>query len=151
MSATISCDLAIVGGGLAGGLIALAVQRRHPQAELRLRLRRNDPPDFHLNRRQRCEMSGVDADWHKHVTMQLSQHVHTLPFSVHQLLQFQAGTPDALRLIAQPLAFTLPFLARTIQAMDQLVPMRIPKPPSRTARTMAVWRELAQRGMKDIA
>lgn len=36
MSATISCDLAIVGGGLAGGLIALAVRQRHPQAELRL-------------------------------------------------------------------------------------------------------------------
>jgi len=36
MSATISCDLAIVGGGLAGGLIARAVHARHPQAELRL-------------------------------------------------------------------------------------------------------------------
>ena len=36
MSATISCDLAIVGGGLAGGLIARAVHARHPSAELRL-------------------------------------------------------------------------------------------------------------------
>jgi lycopene beta-cyclase len=36
MSATISCDLAIVGGGLAGGLIARAVHQRHPQAEIRL-------------------------------------------------------------------------------------------------------------------
>lgn len=36
MSATISCDLAIVGGGLAGGLIALAVQKRHPEIALRL-------------------------------------------------------------------------------------------------------------------
>nr|WP_294813468.1 lycopene beta-cyclase CrtY [uncultured Sphingomonas sp.] len=36
MSATISCDLAIVGGGLAGGLIARAVHARHPAAELRL-------------------------------------------------------------------------------------------------------------------
>jgi lycopene beta-cyclase len=36
MSATISCDLAIVGGGLAGGLIALAVHAGHPQAEIRL-------------------------------------------------------------------------------------------------------------------
>lgn len=122
-----------------------------PQAELRLRLSRNDPPDFHLSRRRRCEMSGVDADWHKAITMQLSQHVHTLPFSVHQLMQFQAGSPGALRLMAQPLVFALPFLARTIHAMDQLIPQRIPKPPSRTARTMAVWRELAQRGMKDIA
>ncbi|MDP5279972.1 lycopene beta-cyclase CrtY [Sphingomonas sp. DG1-23] len=36
MSATISCDLAIVGGGLAGGLIARAVHQRHPAAEIRL-------------------------------------------------------------------------------------------------------------------
>jgi hypothetical protein len=88
---------------------------------LRLRLRRSDPPDFHLSRRQRCELSGVNADWHKAVTMQLSQHVHTLPYSVHQLLHFQAGSPEALRLMAG----------------------RSPRPPSRTARTMAVWREVA--------
>ncbi|AQR74879.1 lycopene beta-cyclase CrtY [Sphingomonas sp. LM7] len=36
MSATISCDLAIVGGGLAGGLIARAVRARHPEADVRL-------------------------------------------------------------------------------------------------------------------
>jgi len=31
-----TCDLAIVGGGLAGGLIALAVQRRHPEMDVRV-------------------------------------------------------------------------------------------------------------------
>jgi lycopene beta-cyclase len=36
MSATISCDLAIVGGGLAGGLIARAVLQKHPHADVRL-------------------------------------------------------------------------------------------------------------------
>jgi hypothetical protein len=122
-----------------------------PQAELRLRLRRNDPPDFHLSRKQRCEMSGVDADWHNAVTMQLSQYVHTLPFSVHQLMQFQAGTPEALRLMALPLVFALPFLARVIHGMELLLPGRILKPPSRTARTMAAWRELAAQGTKGIA
>src|SRR4051812_33079805 len=34
MPATISCDVAIVGGGLAGGLIALALARRHPDLRL---------------------------------------------------------------------------------------------------------------------
>ncbi len=117
-----------------------------PQAELRLRLRRSDPPDFHLTRRERCAMSGVNADWHKSVTLQLSQQVQTLPYSVHQLLQFQAGTPAALRLMSMPLVFSLPFLTRTVQALDLLMPGRLPKPPSRTARTMAVWREVAGHG-----
>lgn len=115
-----------------------------PQAELRLRLRRSDPPDFHLSRRERCAQSGVNADWHKSVNLQLSQHVLTLPYSVHQLLQFQAETPAAVRLMAMPLLFALPFLARTIQAMDLLLPGRLPRPPSRTARTMAVWRGMAE-------
>ena len=118
------------------------------QATLRLRLARNDPPDFHLSRRQRCEMSGVDADWHEAVTMQLSQHVHTLPFSVHQLMNFQAGTPEALRLTAQPLVFALPFLVRVIQALDALLPQRALRPPSRTARTMLAWRALSEQAPK---
>lgn len=116
------------------------------QATLRLRLRRNDPPDFHLGRRQRCELSGVNADWHNALTMLLSQYVHTLPFSIHQLHQFQAGTPEALRLMAQPLVFALPFLARAILGVELLLPGRIPAPPSRTARTMAAWRQVAARG-----
>lgn len=115
-----------------------------PQAELRLRLRRSDPPDFHLGRRQRCALSGVDASWHKAAILQLAQHVLTLPFSVHQLRQFQAGTPEALRLMALPLVFALPFLARVVLAMDLLLPGRIPRPPSRTARTMAYWRAFAE-------
>jgi len=36
MAAVIPCDLAIVGGGLAGGLIALALKRRRPDLDVRL-------------------------------------------------------------------------------------------------------------------
>ncbi|MBA4047119.1 MAG: lycopene cyclase [Sphingomonas sp.] len=36
MAATIKCDLAIVGGGLAGGLIALALAKRRPGLDVRL-------------------------------------------------------------------------------------------------------------------
>ena len=36
MPATISCDLAIVGGGLAGGLLALAIKKQRPDCDVRL-------------------------------------------------------------------------------------------------------------------
>lgn len=36
MPAIIHCDVAIVGGGLAGGLIALALRRKHPALDIRL-------------------------------------------------------------------------------------------------------------------
>jgi hypothetical protein len=120
--------------------------RTELQAALRQRMAKGDPPAFHLSQRQRCALSGVDADWHNAVTMQLSQHVHTLPFSVRELSHLQAGTAEAHRLMALPFVSTLPFLVRVIQAMDRLIPGRAPVPPSRTARTMVLWRTLAERG-----
>ncbi len=36
MASTITCDVAIVGGGLAGGLVALALAARHPALDVRL-------------------------------------------------------------------------------------------------------------------
>ena len=36
MASTIRCDVAIVGGGLAGGLLALALHARHPDLDVRL-------------------------------------------------------------------------------------------------------------------
>jgi lycopene beta-cyclase len=36
MASTITCDVAIVGGGLAGGLLALALRHRHPALDVRL-------------------------------------------------------------------------------------------------------------------
>lgn len=115
------------------------------QAELLRRFARDDPPAFHLSQRQRSDLSGLDADWHHAITLQLSQHVHTLPFSVHQLATFQPGTPDALRLLAQPLVFALPFLARAVHGVVPLLATRPPEPPSRTARTMQAWRAVGQR------
>jgi lycopene beta-cyclase len=36
MAAIITCDVAIVGAGLAGGMIALALKRKHPELDIRL-------------------------------------------------------------------------------------------------------------------
>lgn len=122
----------------------LATRPAAEQAEFRLRLHRSDPPEFHLTRRQRCELSGVNAAWHKAALLQLSQLAQTLPFSVNQLLHFEPGSPEALRLLGQPFVLVLPLLARVTQAATSLMSANAPTPPSRTARTMQAWRELAE-------
>ncbi|RZL90107.1 MAG: hypothetical protein EOP73_29575 [Variovorax sp.] len=114
------------------------------QAELRRRFSRGDPPAFHLNQRQRCTLSGVDADWYGDVMLLLSQYAHTLPFSLHQVFESPAGSPEALRLMAMPLVTALPFLVRVTQAVGLRHPGASPEPPSRTARTMATWRAMAE-------
>lgn len=114
------------------------------QAALRQRMAQGDPPAFHLGQRQRCALSGVNAQWHHAVTLQLSQYAHTLPTSV-LLPDTVPGTRDALRLTALPLLLTLPFLVRITQTVAALIPERAPEPPSRTARTMALWRGFAER------
>ena len=117
------------------------------QAVLRQRLAQGDPPAFHLGQRQRCALSGVSPEWHNAVTMQLSQYTHTLPTSV-LLFDARPGTAEALRLMALPLVLTLPLLVRVTQAVTALAPERAPEPPSRTARTMALWRGFAEPGAK---
>jgi hypothetical protein len=117
------------------------------QAALRQRLAQGDPPAFHLGQRQRCEQSGVDTQWHHAVTMQLAQYAHTLPTAV--LLQgHEPDSAETLRLMALPALLALPFLVRVTQAMATLIPERTPEPPSRTARTMAVWRQFAETGAR---
>lgn len=120
------------------------------QAVLRQRFAQGDAPAFHLGQRQRCALSGVNAQWHNAVTMQLSQYAHTLPTSV-LLVDTVPGSRDALRQTALPLLLTLPFLVRVTQAMAALAPDRAPVPPSRTARTMAMWRSFAEQGVKEAA
>lgn len=115
------------------------------RAELLRRFARDDAPAFHLNQRQRCALSEIDADWYHVITLQLSQHMHTLPFSVHELSALSAGTPDMLGLLTQPLAFALPFLARGVHGVAPLMANRPPEPPSRTARTMHAWGAIGQR------
>lgn len=114
------------------------------RAELLRRFACGEPPAFHLDRRQRCALSGIDSDWHQTATQQLSQHVHTLPFSAHHLMQLEPGSPESLHLLAQPFTVALPCLARAIHAAASFMPVGGPQPPSRTARTIQAWRAVNQ-------
>lgn len=124
----------------------LATLRTELRDELLRRIAKGEPPAFHLSQRQRCVISGVNAPWYGDVTMQLSQYVHTLPSAVRQLDLLAPDAPEALALVAMPLLATLPFLSRCALSMSKLMLGKAPSPPSRTGRTMQLWRAFAEHG-----
>ncbi|CAN5432850.1 hypothetical protein BH11PSE9_BH11PSE9_22150 [soil metagenome] len=134
----------------------LAKLMKHPlfatiRKELQKSVARGDPPAYHLSQKEICAAASVDHDYYIAVTMQLSQHVHTYPFSVRQLFAFRAGALESLRLMALPVQYTIPFLTRMTEGMRDHFPGFIPEPPSRTARAMAVWREISTAGIKNMS
>lgn len=125
--------------------------QNHPYfAKLKLNHRKSilegDPPSFHLSQKERCVAKGLDYNYFNISTMQLSQYVHTLPFSVHQLFEFRAGNPDSLHLMTLPFEYTLPFICCAALEMQALFPERTPEPPSRVRIKMNCWHAYALKG-----
>jgi hypothetical protein len=138
----------------AGELVAkLHAHPKFPtlRKELQKKISAGDPPACHLSQRELCAAASVDHDYYIAVTMQLSQYVHTFPFAVRQLFSFRAGNLESLRLIALPLQFCIPFLARITEGVRELFPAETPDPPSRTAQAMALWRSISTTGVKSAA
>lgn len=75
-----------------------------------------------ISKKELNEANGVDHQYHSTVTAWLSQYVHTLPMSLHQLLAFKAGTPDALRACSIPIQYATGFLAKAIVEMVESFP-----------------------------
>ena len=105
-----------------------------------------DPPVFHLSQRERCVAKALDYNYFNTATMHLSQYVHTLPHSVHQLFEFKAGNPDLLHLMSLPFQYTLPFICAAAAEMQTLFPDRTPEPPSRVRTKMKSWKAFASAG-----
>lgn len=77
---------------------------------------------YHLTRRELNAASGIDHGYYETVIMFLSQYVHSLPFSLHQLMHLRAGQPEALQLSSMPLQYAMPFIAKAIQKMAEIWP-----------------------------
>lgn len=76
-----------------------------------------DAPVYLISQRELNAANSVNHEYHTSATMWLSQYVHTLPMSVHQLADFKAGTPEALQICSMPIQYALGFLAKTISKM----------------------------------
>lgn len=119
--------------------------------DIQRRVRDGDPPPFHLSQRKRCESDGINFDYYKAVTMHLSQYVHTLPFALHQLFLFRAGSDEVLPLMSLPLEYVLPFLGRVTTEMRTLVLHQTPDAAAETARAMEIRDAVYRKGVKSIA
>jgi hypothetical protein len=119
--------------------------------EIQKKVLGGDPPAFHQSQRERCEADGFNFDYYNTITMQLSQYVHTLPFALHQLFQFRAGSIEVLPLMSLPLEYVLPFIGRVTMEMRKIIPFPTPEAPARTARTMAMWNAIYRDGVRGAA
>src|SRR5258708_5359989 len=117
-------------------------------ADLARKVRRGEPPPYHLSRAERDARSGIDGDYHTVVIMHLSSHVHTHPFSVHQLLEFHAGDPECLRLMAIPLQYSLAFLAKALIGIRELFSPRVPSASPELVQSLGVWEGVLRKGVK---
>ncbi|MBX3658555.1 MAG: hypothetical protein KF740_08995 [Ramlibacter sp.] len=129
-----------------------AVRHKHfgsLSKSLQKRVHEQDPPSFMNSQRERCQANGIDHDYFNALTMQLSQYAHTSPFSVHQLFEFRAGSPDALRMMSLPVQFVLPFMLRATAGMRSLFPGITPDPSEGVSVSLAVWTEISSRGVKN--
>lgn len=111
--------------------------------------KRRTPP-YHLSRKERDKLCGIDYDYHTVVAMHLSQHVHTLPFSVDQLFQFQAGDPECLRLMSVAVEYAIGFLAKSLVGMIDVFSPRVPSVTSDLRQALDTWEALLAMGVKNF-
>jgi len=112
------------------------------------KINEDDPPPYHLSQRERCSVNRINFDFYNFATMQLSQHVHTLPYCIHQFFHFRAGSKEALHLMAMPIQFTLPFLARTIEGILLLFPGKCESPSKDVQNSIELWSHILESGLK---
>lgn len=110
---------------------------------------KGDAPAFHRSQRDLNIEGNIDHDYHTTATMFLSQYVHTFPFSLHQLMEFRAGEPEALHLSSLPLQYSMAFLAKAIEKMIEIWPEGHVEPGGDVQHVLEIWSGIAERGVPD--
>ena len=112
------------------------------------KVRRGTTPPYHLSRAERDSRCKIDHDYHTAVIMHLSSHVHTHPFSVHQLFDFQAGNPECLGLMGVSLQYSSAFLAKAVVGMRELFRPAVPPVSSSFQQLLDTWDGILAKGVK---
>jgi hypothetical protein len=115
--------------------------------DVRGKLVHGKAPPVHLSQRDLNAASGINHEFYVAATMFLSQYVHTYPLSVHQLMHFRAGEPEALHVSSMPLQYSMPFLAKAIEGMVEIWPEGKIEPRSDVEQILRSWLIIAEKGV----
>ena len=119
-------------------------------AAFRGKVKKGETPPYHLSRAERDSRLSINRDYHNAVIMHLSSHVHTHPFSVHQLFDFKASDPECVRLMAVPLQYCLAFLGKAILGVSDLFAPRFPPRTDQLSQTIEIWVGILTKGVKGV-
>jgi hypothetical protein len=112
--------------------------------EVQGKVARGEAPPVHLSQRDLNAASGINHEYYIAATMWLSQYVHTFPLSLHQLMHFRAGEPNALHVSSMPLQYSMPFLAKAIEGMVEIWPEGDVEPSEEVERILRSWLVIAE-------
>lgn len=116
--------------------------------ELKTKLEKENYQPYHLTRKQRNERLGVNNTYQNSVTMHLSAHVHTHPFSVFQLVDFKAGDPECLILMSMGLQYSTAYLAKAIIGMNKIFDPMVPELSEEIGTLLDLWDGIISNGFK---
>lgn len=118
--------------------------------ELRGKVARREAPAVHISQKELNAASGINHEYYVAATMFLSQYVHTYPMSLNQLMNFRAGTPDALHMSSMPLQYSMPFLAKAIEGMVIVWPQVSFETNDEIDQVMQSWLMIAEQGVQYV-
>lgn len=118
------------------------------KVELENKIKKGECEPYHLNQRERNELSEINNEYYKAIKMHLSQYVHTYPFSVFQISEFQAGSIESLGLMGVSIQYSLAFLVKSIADMCKIFEPNIPEQTKEIEDSIALWTTLIKHGIK---
>jgi hypothetical protein len=117
-------------------------------AELKKNVEKERYQPYHLTQKQRNERAGINNDYQNSVTMHLSSHVHTHPFSVFQLVDFKAGDPESLSLMSMGLQYSTAYLAKSIVGVSTIFKPLVPEKSEEISNLLELWEGIVGNGIK---
>ncbi|CCK74713.1 conserved hypothetical protein [Oleispira antarctica RB-8] len=103
---------------------------------------------YHLTQKQRNKEAGISHEYRDVATMHLSSHVHTHPFSVMQIVDFKAGSPECVGLMGIAIQYSTAFLAKAVHGMLQLFNSGAPVMDKETEDVYLLWLKVSENGIK---